>query len=102
MTDPAWSLELSTPLGAGALNLLSFEGTERISDPFHFTLVAQTALAYVDPAALIGKSIDVVLKGGDGVERRFNGIAARLTQGSSRCTIEMRPWLWLLTLARNE
>ena len=101
MTDPHWSLELSTPLGPGALNLLSFEGTEHISEPFHFTLVAQTALAYVDPAALIGKSIDVILKGGDGVERRFNGIVARLTQGSSRCTIEMRPWLSLLSLARN-
>ncbi len=102
MSDPAWSLELSTPLGADALNLLSFDGTERISEPFHFTLVAQTALAYVDPSALIGKSVDVTLKGGDGKERVFNGIVARLTQGSSRCTIEMRPWLWLLTLARND
>jgi type VI secretion system secreted protein VgrG len=102
MSDPAWSLELSTPLGKDALELLSFEGTESISDPFHFTLVARTESAYVDPAALVGKSIDVTLQGGDGIARVFNGVVARLTQGSSRCTIEMRPWLWLLTLARND
>jgi type VI secretion system secreted protein VgrG len=102
MSDPTWSLALTTPLGADALTLLSFDGTERISEPFQFTLVAHTGLAYVDPDALVGKSIDVTLKGGDGVGRVLNGIVARLTQGSSRCTLEMRPWLWLLTLARTD
>ena len=101
MTDPAWSLALTTPLGATALTLASFDGVERISEPFHFTLHAHTALAYVDPAQLVGKAIDVTLIGGDGIARPFNGIATRLTQGNSECTIEMRPWLWLLTLSRN-
>lgn len=102
MSDPSWSLALSTPLGTTALTLVAFDGVERISEPFHFTLVTHTTLAYVDPATLIGKAIDVTLRDGDGVARPFNGIVARLTQGSSRCTIEMRPWLWLLTLSRND
>lgn len=101
MSDPHWSLELSTPLGATALTLVSFEGSERISEPFAFTLEAKASIAFVDPKKLIGKPADVTLRGGDGEQRTFNGIVARLTQGSSLCTLELRPWLWLLTLSRN-
>ena len=102
MTDPGWSLAVTTPLGAGALDLVAFTGSERISEPFAFTLQTRTALAYIDPTKLIGKAIDVALVGSDATPRVFNGVVARLTQGSSKCTIEMRPWLWLLTLARND
>lgn len=101
MSDVSWSLELATPLGEGVLSLRSFDGIERISAPFHFTLVAGMGATWVDPKPLLGKSIDVTLKGGDGVARVFNGVAARVSQGSSQCMIEMRPWLWLLTLSRN-
>ncbi|NYT43210.1 type VI secretion system tip protein VgrG [Sphingomonas sp. R-74633] len=101
MSDPAWSLVLATPLGAGVLSLQRFEGTEQISVPYLFTLVAGMGATWVDPQGLLGKSIDVTLSGSDGVARIFNGIAARVSQGSSQCVIEMRPWLWLLTLSRN-
>lgn len=101
MSDASWSLELATPLGAGALSLQMFEGTEQISAPFQFTLVAGMGATWIDPKQLLGKSIDVTLKGSDGVARIFNGIAARVSQGSSQCVIEMQPWLWLLTLSRN-
>ena len=101
MMDVSWSLEVSTPLGAGALSLTSFDGVESISNPFRFSLVASTRSAYIDPQQLVGKAIDVTLKGSDGVARTFNGIVSRFAQGSSRCTIEMRPWLWLLTLSHN-
>jgi type VI secretion system secreted protein VgrG len=101
MNDVSWSLELTTPLGEGVLSLRSFEGTEQISEPFLFHLATGMGAAYVDPKQLLGKPIDVTLKGADGVARIFNGIAARVSQGSSQCMIEMRPWLWLLTLSRN-
>ena len=102
MSDPIWSLTLATPLGDNALELVSFSGGERISGLFDFTLQAQTELPYVDPATLIGKPIDVTLTAGDGIARVFNGIASWVAQGSSRVTIEMRPWLWLATLSRND
>lgn len=101
MSDASWSLELTTPLGDGALSLQSFEGAEQISAPFQFTLVAGMGATWIDPKQLLGKSIDVTLKGSDGIARVFNGIAARVSQGSSQCVIEMQPWLWLLTLSRN-
>lgn len=101
MTDVSWSLEVATPLGAGTLSLQSFEGVEMISRPFLFNLIASTSAAWLDPQAIAGKPIDVTLKGGDGIARTFNGVVSRFSQGSSRCTIEMRPWLWLLTLSRN-
>ena len=101
MSDASWSLMLTTPLGDGALSALSFEGVEEISQPFAFTLTAASREPWIDPKALLGKAVDVTLKGGDGVARPFNGVVTWISQGSSRVTMEVRPWLWLLTFSRN-
>lgn len=101
MTDPAWSLALSTPLGADALALTHLVGTEAISRPFLFTLTASTPQPHVDATKLIGKPADVTLIGGDGVKRVLNGMVTRFAQSGTECTLELRPWLWLLRLSGN-
>ncbi|WP_052134213.1 type VI secretion system Vgr family protein [Sphingomonas sp. 37zxx] len=101
MTALSWSLTLTTPLGDGALNPSSFTGTEGISEPFHFTLVATMPGDFVDPAPLIGQPVAIGLIGGDGVVRHFHGIVIRMAQAHSTCTLEVRPWLSLLGYAQN-
>ncbi len=101
MTTPTWSLTLGTPLGDDALTLTSITGTEAISEPFHFTLIATMAGDYVDPAQLIGQPVAIGLIGGDGVGRHFHGHVLRMTQAHSTCTLEVHPWLSLLGYAQN-
>lgn len=101
MNQLSWSLKLTTPLGPDALSLQSFSGTEAISEPFHFILTASMGGAWIDPAQLVGQSVAVTLKGGDGIARPFHGLVTRLTQSHSTATLELRPWLWRLTLSRN-
>jgi type VI secretion system secreted protein VgrG len=99
MSDIGWSLAIDTPLGDGALTLLALDGVETLSQPFQFTLVAASRAPYVDPQALLGRSVDVALKGGDGIARPLNGVVTRVSQDGAHVTLEMRPWLWLLTLS---
>ncbi|WP_313537510.1 type VI secretion system tip protein TssI/VgrG [Sphingomonas sp.] len=101
MSDPSWSLTLTTPLGDAALSLASFAGTEAISEPFAFTLVATMAGDYLDPAGLIGQPVGIGLIGGDGTPRRFHGLVLRMVQAHSTCTLDVAPWLSLLGHAQN-
>jgi type VI secretion system secreted protein VgrG len=95
--SPQWSLGLTTPLGADALLLQRLEGDERLSDPFLFHLTA-SASGPVDPDALLGKPACVTLIDGAGDKRYLHGLVTRIVQSGNACALDLRPWLWMLTL----
>jgi type VI secretion system secreted protein VgrG len=96
-----WSLELTTPLGSDVLTLESLEGAEYLSEPFLFELSMLTDQDSVDASALIGKAAHVTLVDGDGNKRYVHGLVTRFAQNEHRCTAELRPWLWMLSLSSD-
>jgi type VI secretion system secreted protein VgrG len=96
-----WSLELTTPLGPDALWLESLEGSEYLSEPFLFELSMLADQDTVDASALVGKPAHITLVDGDGNKRYIHGLLTRFSQNERRCTAELRPWLWMLSLTSD-
>lgn len=93
-----WSLQVSTALGPDAFWLEELQGAEYLSEPFLFELSMLTDQDTVDAAAVVGKSAYVTLIDGDGNKRYIHGLVTRFAQNERRCTAELRPWLWILSL----
>ncbi|HEY7389066.1 MAG TPA: type VI secretion system tip protein TssI/VgrG [Bryobacteraceae bacterium] len=94
---------VSTPLGPDKFLLKSYQGEERISQPFHFTLELLSEDSAIDFSQITGKSVTLTISLASGDKQYINGIAGRLVQAGSdtRFTTyyaEVHPWLWLLTL----
>jgi type VI secretion system secreted protein VgrG len=96
-----WSLELTTPLGADQLSLESLQGSESLSEPFLFEISMVTDQDTIDASALVGKPAHVTLVDGEGNKRYIHGLVTRFGQDEHRCTAELRPWLWMLSLASD-
>jgi type VI secretion system secreted protein VgrG len=96
-----WSLQLTTPLGPDALWLEELQGSEYLSEPFLFELSMLADQDTVDASAVVGKSAYVTLIDGDGNKRYIHGLVTRFTQSERRCTAELRPWLWMLSLTSD-
>jgi type VI secretion system secreted protein VgrG len=108
-------LSLVTPLGADTLVPFAFQGHERMSELFEFTIdmvADQADLATspphgIDPAKLLGKNVTLSVKRGDNTPRHFNGIIRRLTHGMPYSTglrafrATVVPDLWITTRKRN-
>jgi type VI secretion system secreted protein VgrG len=100
------TLTVTTPFGADALLLDSFQGVEAISQPFKFSLSMRSANTGLDPALIIGASVTVKFSLPAGPVRYFNGIVSRFMHAGgdkafSSYSAEMVPSLWLLTLSRD-
>jgi type VI secretion system secreted protein VgrG len=94
---------VSTPLGPDKFLLKSYQGEERISQPFHFTLELLSEDSAIDFSQITGKSITLTISLASGDKQYINGIAGRFVQAGSdpRFTTyyaEVHPWFWLLTL----
>lgn len=96
-------LQVNTPLGADALLLKSFSGSESISHLFRFQLdlMAEREQA-VTFDELLGQKITVRLTLPDEEERYFNGIVSSFSEGGrdeifTSYHAQMVPQLWLLT-----
>jgi type VI secretion system secreted protein VgrG len=101
-------LSIVTPLGADALLLESFNGTEAVSELFHFQLdLLAPSAAEVPFEKLLGQSVTVSVALPGGAARYFNGIVSRFGQGPQvrgalgdvtfvRYRAEVVPSLWLL------
>jgi type VI secretion system secreted protein VgrG len=96
-----WSLQLTTALDADVLLLESLEGEEHLSAPFLFKLSMLADRDFVDASALVSKPAHATLVDGDGNKRYIHGILTRFSQNERRCDAELRPWLWLLSLAAD-
>lgn len=100
-TDANLSLQLTTPLGKDKLMATRFDGTEAISEPFVFSLLATATEDGLDVASVLGKSVTVTLVDGDGKTRPLNGLAARVSVQGRQWAVELRPWLWMLNLTTD-
>lgn len=102
-------LKVKTPLGDNALLLERFQGLERLSAPFEFTLdLLAAAGTEVDFKKLLGQPITVSIQRSNGATRYFNGIIRRFSEGEIvpgpqgqptfyRYQAEMVPKFWLLS-----
>lgn len=96
-------LSLTTPLGKDTLLIDSLRGDEGISEPFRFRIAMTSGGADPDPKDMIGQHASVKIALHSGKERWIDGIVTRFsiagaTQGRLEYSMELRPWLWLLTL----
>lgn len=97
---------VSTPFGADKVVVSRFNGQERISGLFHYTLELlseDNALAF---DSIVGKGVTVSLHLSTGDMRYFHGLCTRFSQAGTNAGIttyhaELAPWLWMLTLTSD-
>jgi type VI secretion system secreted protein VgrG len=90
-------------LGADKFLLRHFQGEERFSEPFHFTLELISQDNAIDFTQIVGKSITLTISLASGDSQYINGIVGRFVQSGgdarfARYQAEVYPWLWLLTM----
>lgn len=96
-------MEVITPLGKDALLLIGFSGHEAISQLFSFQLDMLAPNATVVPfEKLLGQKITVRLDMQGGLQRFFNGVCIRVSQGMrdnnfTGYRMEIVPEFWKLT-----
>lgn len=100
-TNANQSLQLTTPLGTDKLVATGLTGTEYLSAPFEFVLNAVATADGLDPAKVSGKSVTATLIDGDGKNRFINGLATRVAITGKQWSLDLRPWLWMLTLGSD-
>ena len=96
-------LPIDTPLGEGAVELVEFEGEERVSGLFHFTLKMSSEDGGIDINKLVGKPISFGIRTRDRRDIRWwNGYTAKARLLPEEENVyyyqaEVVPWLWFLT-----
>jgi type VI secretion system secreted protein VgrG len=95
-------LEVKTSLGANALMIQHFSGSELLSGIFRFNLelLAEESVT-IDQRALLHQSVLVTMRN-EGSKRYFHGIVSKINSGSHDerfryYHLEVVPWFWLLT-----
>lgn len=103
MAPDKWTARIKSSLPDGALRLRSLQGTEGISEQFHFHLTFSST-EEIDFAEVVGSPLTVVLTnpGAGQGERYFSGIVSRFAQGQwddgrMRYEAELVPWSWILS-----
>jgi type VI secretion system secreted protein VgrG len=101
-------LYVTTPLDGSLrkFSLLNVEGTEYISGLFHFTLTLTSSDSTVDFKKVLGKNVTVVIEFYNEKKRYINGVVTKITQAGNEVIhttyfIEIKPWLWELTLTSD-
>lgn len=103
--DSLTTLRFTGAAGLAKLSVQALAGTEALDQPFLYRLECQSADPGLDLETALGQHATVTLVGG-GVERVLDGLCARIGQwpgdsNAARYTLELRPWLWWLTLATD-
>jgi type VI secretion system secreted protein VgrG len=95
-------IAISTPLGKDVLLLRGFNGSEAISQLFHFDLDLLSENNSIQFQDVVGKNVTLRIYDANGGQRYWNGFISRFSQGAQdrRLTAyraQMVPWLWFLT-----
>ena len=95
-------LVLTSPFGDKLL-LQTFQGEERISSLFHYSLEMVSVDNALDFSKIVGKAITVATTLVTGETEYFNGIVGRFIQAGKNARFttyraEVHPWFWLLTM----
>ncbi len=102
-TDTYRSLNIATPLGKHAIQLVQFHGEEELSRLFHFDLALISENCKIMAEDIVGLNVSFSVDYDDGSQRYFNGFVQRFAAGdedmkgvrSYRALVV--PWLWFLT-----
>lgn len=96
-------VQIQTPLGPDAFTVTAYQGEEHVSGLFHYRVELRSINSAIDLQGLIGQNacLEIGLSGGQ--TRYVNGVIARMAQtgidaGAALYSVELRPWLWLLTM----
>jgi type VI secretion system secreted protein VgrG len=95
---------LTTPLGPDVLLLVDWEGEERVSSFYRFTVRAFSERGDISAKDLLLKPVSLELRIEDGTNRKIHGIVSRLSRGGSApigyvaYSIEIVPPHWALSL----
>jgi type VI secretion system secreted protein VgrG len=89
-----------------ALRFAGLRVNEELGRPFRCELDVSSDTLKADLTALLGSSATITITLDDKTTRYFNGIVTRgcydgLTGGAYRYRLELRPWVWLLSLIRT-
>ena len=105
LTQDQRLIAISSPLPKDELILISFEGTEQISDLFNFQIEVLSKNHTIKPEELIGKTVTLTIQ--DKQKRTFHGYISRFAYGEIQSgnmrlyRLEMVPWLWFLSKTNN-
>jgi type VI secretion system secreted protein VgrG len=93
---------VETPLGKDKLVLTSFNGEERMSGLFAFTLTMLSEDGGLKATDILGKSVDFFVRNPDGEQRYFNGVVNGFVYSGKGdrghlYRAHIVPWFWLLT-----
>ena len=103
--DAGANLQLSAVAPLAELTAISMAGTEALNASYHLRLECECDDHGLDLDAALGKHVTVTLRAGT-VERAIDGLCwsiGHLPGGpqGARYSIELRPWLWWLTLSTD-
>lgn len=99
----ARALQVSTPFGTGAIQMIGFEGGEEISRLSEFRLDLVSQRPDLDPAQIVGQNVTFAIVDEEANPRLFNGHVRRFSAGAvsgdgvRRYQATVVPWLWFLT-----
>jgi type VI secretion system secreted protein VgrG len=103
LTGSTRRLVLTKPLGPDVLLLTGFNGSESLSRPFSYRLDMISERADLDPAELLGQTVNWFVQLAEDRQRRFSGIIRQFVRGERWergvyvYHAEVVPWLWLLS-----
>jgi len=103
--EPYFNLKFSE-VDDEKIHILSFEGHERISDYFQFTLELLTENASLDSSKILNKKATLILERGEKEPVKINGIISKFRQGGRTpdyvyYSVEFVPRLWRLSLSQH-
>lgn len=98
-------VQVTTPF-SNVLVVRSFHAEERVSGLFRFSLEMICENADLDFTQIVGQGVTVSIALASGGPRYFHGVCTRFVQagtyqGVTTYHAELRPWLWMLTLAQD-
>jgi len=94
-------ISIDSPLAKDELLLTSFSGTDRISEPFKFTIEVLSENHSIKPEQLIAEMVTLTVHNSQ--KTQFNGYISDFTYGEIKAEdlrnyrMTMRPWLWFLS-----
>lgn len=96
-------IQIFTPLGSDVFTVTSYQGEEFVSGLFHYRIELRSIDPGIDLRSLTGQNASLQIGMSGGTVRWVHGVIARTAQtgidaGAALYSLELRPWLWLLTM----
>lgn len=103
MTQETRHLRIQTGLGNNVLLLRRLNGTEGISQLFHFELDLLSHEGAINPLDIVGDNVSICIQPGEGAARYINGFVKSFQysglekRGLYAYRAEVVPWFWFLS-----